>query len=66
MADAGQSWQQVVVAWATLIAAVGGFGWALETLLGFISKITPWKFDDHLDAILVNFLKRFFPKSHEE
>lgn len=45
--------------WVGLVACL----YALESILSFVAKFTPWKFDDNLSGWLGSFLARFFPKA---
>jgi len=43
--------------WVAIVAAL----WLIEQAMRAISKLTPWKWDDNITAVLTNILKKFFP-----
>ena len=44
--------------WVEICAAV----FAIDQLLGIVSKITPWGWDDRLSRIVADLVARFFTK----
>jgi len=44
--------------WIELVACL----YALEMILAFVSRFTPWKWDDNIAGALGSMLRKFFPK----
>ena len=44
--------------WVGLVAALYG----LECFIAFVSRFTPWKWDDNLAGWMGTLLRKFFPK----